>query len=502
MFGARRLRFWSTIFCLAPGIAAASDVQAPLSPGSPWGVPAEGSCAPEGGLHGWPLGADAPPVSFQPGEVLDLERAPLLRNYLPPELWTHREKFFFEGMQLEIGPCFRDYGAPAFFEAATRSFRGQARLTPNGGLGSYTAGLPFAPEAIARTDPRAGLKWAWNVEHRYQAAGFRGTFRVSDIVGRTGRAEPFEGEIFKIHLAYRADRANDDYVAPGSKSSHWVAGGQMFMPFDAREHSWRQYRHVAHLVDPTRSDDLHVYIPKLRRVRRTNARNVEGLYMPSFSVGVTDAAGQLPIGAGGTDGGGVAGSIGIGSGGAGTIMTKRSGFEGLEIRPLLYDYRVLGVQDVLAPINAAVRCYPDTGDRDFGPWGLSFASDRWDLRRALVLEGTARDEKHGDGELARLVQYVDLQTLAPLYTITYDRDGETIDVGYYVGRWSEDRADYPRWPDAAERPVRVLDPTGAAFANIRETGGWRRESWDMVSTPPDDRAVRRMLSIQNLTKRR
>ena len=35
--------------------------------------------------------------------------------------------------------------------------------------------------------------------------------------------------------------------------------------------------------------------------------------------------------------------------------------------------------------------YPTAEDRPFGPWGLSFASDRWDLRRALVIEGRAKD---------------------------------------------------------------------------------------------------------------
>ena len=38
----------------------------------PWDVPPEGSCAPTGGLRGWPPGADAPPVPFAPGDVIDL----------------------------------------------------------------------------------------------------------------------------------------------------------------------------------------------------------------------------------------------------------------------------------------------------------------------------------------------------------------------------------------------------------------------------------------------
>ena len=43
---------------------------------------------------------------------------------------------------------------------------------------------------------------------------------------------------------------------------------------------------------------------------------------------------------------------------------------------------------------------------------------------------------------------------------------------------------------------------GAAFANLADIGGWRRESWEFVSTPPNDREVLKLLSVSNLTKGR
>jgi hypothetical protein len=98
--------------------------------------------------------------------------------------------------------------------------------------------------------------------------------------------------------------------------------------------------------------------------------------------------------------------------------------------------------------------------------------------------------------------HVDLQTLAPLYYVSYDAKDEAIDVGLYVGRWSEGREGYPPWPDDPSRPVRVIDPVGAAFANLADIGGWRRESWEMVSTPPSDNQVRRLISVHELTKGR
>jgi hypothetical protein len=487
------MRAWGLLlvaFALAP--AARAD--------SPWEVPPPGACAPTGGLRGWPLGEDAPPIGFQPGEVIPPERAEALRAYLPVEVWSHRDKFFFEGMRLEIGPCFRDYSPPAFFGQASEAQRGVPRLAPEGGLEGQAAGLPFHPADIALDDPRAGLKWAWNVEHRYQGAGFRARFRIVDMVGRTHRGEAFEGEIFKALLAFRADRAAPGFKAEGAKDYHFVAGGLFAAPFAAREFAWRQYRNAAHQTEPARTDDLHAWLPEWRRVRRISAQGVEGLYLPSFSVGVVPSQ-QLAVGGGGADTG-AAGGLGAGGVGApASITPRRNGYEGLELRPLLWDYRVLGVQDLLAPANAASPAYPDERERNFGPWGLSFASDRWDLRRALVLEASIRNAQ-GESDVARALHYVDLQTLQPLYYVSWDKSGELMDVGVYVGRWSEDRPDYPRWPDDPAREVRVIDSVGAAFANVREGGGWRRESWGSVSTPPPDDELQRLLSVGQLNKRR
>lgn len=492
------------VFALAIGLLFALPVAA-----GPWDVPPEGSCTPAGGLRGRPIGADAPPVPFAPGDVIDHEKAELLENYLPTEIWNHRDQFFFEGMRLEIGACFRDYSAPAFYDEASEKFRGQPKVNEDGGLENYTAGRPFPLDALTRDDPQVGHKWAYNVELRYQAAGFAGLFRIMDMVGRFHRGEPFEGEIFKWQLAFRSDQAEHGYKASGAKGYHWVAGGMFTMPFAAREFAWRQYRDTKMLVDEKRTDELHAYMPTIRRVRRISAVGSEGLYLPAFSVGVVPAT-TLAVGGAGSGGSGLAGggmsaggvgAIGAGGAAADAITPKRNGFEGLELRPLLYTYEVMGLQDVITPINANQPSYPDAKDRGFGSWGLSFASDRWDLRRAVVLQATAK-KVESDSDAARIYHYVDVQTAQPLYYVSWDKRGEIIDVGMHVGRWSEDREDYRPWPDDAERPVRVIDSVGAAFANVRDDGGWRRESWDAMSTPPTDKELRKLISVGQLTKRR
>ena len=91
---------------------------------------------------------------------------------------------------------------------------------------------------------------------------------MTDLLGRVGRAEPFEGEMFKILLMHRSDLSEAGYAMKAARGKHWVAGGLFFKPFDAREYAWRQFRDVEHEMKPQRSDDLHAYLPQWRRVRR------------------------------------------------------------------------------------------------------------------------------------------------------------------------------------------------------------------------------------------
>jgi hypothetical protein len=485
------------LLALALPIAAPAGAQPESAAAPPWALPPASACSPPGGLAGWPPGEDAAGVPFQIGDSFQLTQLETLKNFLPPELWTYRERFFHEGMRLEIGACFADYGPPDFYRTATETFRGRARVLPDGGIENYTAGQPFPMLEISPDDPQAAAKWAWNAALRYQGAGIWAPFRTVDMVGRDGTGEPFVGEIFKAQVAYRADRAADGYAVPIVKgNNHWVSGGRLTEPFDARFHAWRQYRNVDHLKKSSRSDDVHAYLPNYRRVRRVSGVDVEGIYMPSFSVGVVKPTTLVGLG-GGVDGGAAGG--GAGGAAASSITTKRSGFEVLETRPLLYEYRLVGTKDVLTPINAARAGWPEVKDRDYGPWGLSFATDRWDLRRAVVIEGRSRAHAGGT-QVARFVLYLDAQTANPLYYMSFDSRDERIDVGMFVGRWSEGRSDYRPWPGQPQQQVRVIDSVGESFANIAEDGGWRRESWTAVSTPPDDKTLQRELSVNNLTK--
>ena len=57
--------------------------------------------------------------TFSEGDVITFDAIEKLRPFLPQEFWDNRDFFFYEGMQLEIGPIQANYSPPDAYHAAT-----------------------------------------------------------------------------------------------------------------------------------------------------------------------------------------------------------------------------------------------------------------------------------------------------------------------------------------------------------------------------------------------
>jgi hypothetical protein len=99
-----------------------------------------------------------------------------------------------------------------------------------------------------------------------------------------------------------------------------------------------------------------------------------------------------------------------------------------------------------------------------------------------------------------LTLYIDWQTQQPLYVVTKGHRGRILEVGIPVHRYSEDTLDYPRWPNGES--ARVFDPVAEVFYRVGDDSGWRRESYDVHSTPADPRLRRRFTSADYLERGR
>jgi hypothetical protein len=479
-------------------LAAASWLLLALAPlAASAAPPPEGRCPSRNAAPGAEPEIDSAGALVREGETVSFERLLELRRLLPPELWTHRDVFFHEGMRMEIGWCHRRYSTARFFGEATQTFAGRAGLDAEGNLTEYVAGLPFPPETIDAAASDAAQRWAWNFEMRYRGAGPVGRFRLVDLPDRIGAAETYLGSFFLVKTGHRADLAASDYRVPESTRTSWVAGGKFVEPFGARGLAWRQLRPRQAEADWSKPDDTFVYIPELRKARRAASAWVDGLYTPRYRVAGQNDGGLVPFA---TNQGEYAPGFQMIPANAGKSIAAtediRRGFMGLAIRPNAYRWTLLGEREVLAPLNGANLGWPDFPDRNYGPWGLSMANDRWDVRWAVVLRGVAKKEVDG---VAGVTLWVDWQTQQPLYFVTWRKSGALLDVGVLVHRYSGDAAQYPAWPSG--EPAHVFDPVAAGFYFVPGRGsGWRRESYDVRSLPlePDD--LRKLTSTDELQK--
>jgi len=477
---------------LVPALAAVWLASAPAAAEPP----PEGRCPSIARSGAGGVTADAIGVPLREGMLLEFKDIYSLLHLLPPEIWRNRHVFFHEGMKLNVGPCHRRYAVPPWYRDATEQYAGKARIDDEGNLLDYVAGLPFPPESIQADDPLAGARWAWNQAYRWQGAGPTGNFRITDMPSRLGSVETYTGKFFQAQIAHRADLGATGYREPDvGDGLIWVSGGEFLEPFDARHLAWRQMRPLEVDRRFQEPDDTFVYVPTMRKPRRGATAWVDGLYVPRYRVGGTLAGGGVPFG---SNQYGPAGSIQPTAGvSAASSEHIRRGFVGMTLRPNAYRWKLIQEREVLAPLNGENPGYPANPERNFGESGLSFGSDRWDVRWAVVLEGHARDRRN---EVQILTLYVDWQTQQPLYYISRKGDRRILDVGILIYRYSGDLVDYPEWPGG--RRALVFDPVGAAFYGVIEGGtGWRRESYDVTSLPLPPEKLKYLTSTTDLLKK-
>ena len=117
---------------------------------------------------------------FKEGDVISYADVGKLKPYLPKEFWNNRDFFFYEGMQLEIGPNQADYSPADVYKAATEKYRGQPRIGPDDSLENYIAGQPFPMEDIdCLGDPDAGTKIMHNHSYQWRGAATHTRFYYS-----------------------------------------------------------------------------------------------------------------------------------------------------------------------------------------------------------------------------------------------------------------------------------------------------------------------------------
>ncbi len=411
--------------------------------------------------------------SFSEGDVITMDNLDSLKPFLPAEFWANRDFFFYEGMQLEIGPFYRDYSPPKEYQAATERFAGQAKLGPGNSLENHTAGAPFAGEIDCKGDPSAGAKYAWNFDFQWEGDGANSRYYYS--YWDRGEELPlyYEGTAKTIAMSRRIeseylDKSDGDLFRGEKRKSAF--GIEVDAPFDARGILVMTYRYKESEKpeNVAKNDDTWVYVPTLRRVRRIS------------SAQRTDAVS-------GTDF---------------TFDDLRS-FSGIVPQ---YEWECIEDDiDMIAPVNSKVGAYPYTRDHNFGPYGLSYADDRWEMRKAVRIRFIPFNSDH---PYHHKDIYFDKESMTPLYSFAYDRKEELWKIIWHNHRWSDENIQedgsedwYAGWAGVPEpRDLKVISDT---IVNVQTGTGNRIEFWDSHGTPLKSRGkIRRYIDIGRLTKGR
>jgi len=156
---------------------------------------------------------------------------------------------------------------PSEYLAATEKYSAGVALGASGELLNYVAGMPFPKLDLA--DPQAGLKLAWNFARRWVGDDFKeggGTASgkaTSYNIEKDGSER--RSEVIRHEIRTRGRVTLDPKAAiPGYEHIDWMVIRADEYPRDTSGTTTLETRYT----DADRDDDLYVYVPSIRRVRR------------------------------------------------------------------------------------------------------------------------------------------------------------------------------------------------------------------------------------------
>jgi hypothetical protein len=325
----------------------------------------------------WPvIGA----AEVKPGDIINRGNADKVKGLVPDGVqWCVNR-----GMNMTIVP-YKKIELPPLYQAATEKYASQVKLKDDQTLEGYVAGRPFP--LVDTNDPHAATKLMYNFE--------RGHYYSDDLAlhlfdADTGQlsVDGSGNQHYNVErhfvldwlriLSFAGRLYNDPKptIEPNKDQTFRKAGlYPVIEPFDLKGIGGINYRYL----DPLRQDDLWLYLPSLRRVRRlSSAQRSEALFGQDIDVDSYGGyAGQIPW----------------------------------------FNWKFLGSKQMLASLHG--ENLPPVPCKDDG--GMTFC-ENWEMRpEMLIVEGTPKAEAYAYSK--RLI-YIDHETFFIAYTDLYDRGGE------------------------------------------------------------------------------
>ncbi len=157
---------------------------------------------------------------------------------------------------------------PKEYSAATEKYSAAVALGANGELLNYVAGVPFPK--LEFNEPQAGLKLAWNFARRWvgddhkEGGGTASGKAASYNIEKNGSER--RSQVIRHEIRTRGRVTLDPKATlPGYEHIDWMVIRADEYPRDTSGTTTLETRYV----DPNRDDDLYIYVPSIRRVRRS-----------------------------------------------------------------------------------------------------------------------------------------------------------------------------------------------------------------------------------------
>ena len=351
------------------------------------------------------VSANPASAEVKPGDVITKDNAAKVVDLVSPGNYV----LVREGMQLRIVPTDKlDWPPP--FKAATEKYSPQVQLAANGTLRGYVSGQPFP--LVDPNDPQVATKVMWNFSYRPlysddidmrfpEVATFDKNATGSPLSYYTVGHFAFYNNIGRIEVP--PIPTDPDALTSGIR---YRFGFYPFLePSALRGYGMVRQRHI----EPTVEDNVWVYSPTTRKLRRESA-----------SV-LSDAIGELPgFGGGGAGGGAMGGGGGGGSSGATAYANTLDpdSYFGFSAKIEDFNYRFLGEKQMLASVHAVHSPEPQCPSDG----GKTICPENWEMRHLYVIEA---DSKSGrDATIPKRILYIDSEGWFITAADEYDKEGK------------------------------------------------------------------------------
>jgi hypothetical protein len=187
------------------------------------------------------------------------------------------------GYTLQIKPT-KTYRPLKEYVEATEKYSGKVSLGPNGELLNYVAGQPFPK--FDSSDPQIGQKLAWNFFYRWLGDDYKtgGAVKGGKIIRAAIEKDGSERRADLVsYFLFPTTRysLNPKPVIPGYEHIDYIQLRVDSYPRDASGTTTLETRYK----DPARADDLYIYLPSIRRIRRaTTTQRCQTLAPSEFNL--------------------------------------------------------------------------------------------------------------------------------------------------------------------------------------------------------------------------